>query len=185
MADCAFNWCEMENDLCNPEYSKNYFRTNKLNWDDIKERHPENIWLIRKKDHKFWLLGRLAVDVDKKISPPRKSEKFWITFDPSKSTFYSDPLIISNELAETLGSVCGRIFRKGNGIGVNAATMLDPGEESVMKKADARNNKISLHDFAAKIKAGIISGTPYQKSVTATKPRTGKASENPNPPENE
>ena len=164
MADIVFNWSDMESDLSNPEYPKNFIAVELADFTELKKRYPENIWIIRKLNKHYWLLARLSVD--EKIAPPKNKQKHWITYDPNQSSFYSNPFEIQSDLGEVLIKIGKRFFNIGNGQGPSAAIILEPTEEKSLKnadkKADKNNNKISLSGFVEKLKTGPL-GEPYKK----------------------
>lgn len=162
MADIAFNWSKMESDLDDADYSKNYLHAELADFTGLKERYPENIWILRLEQDQYWLLGRLHVD--EKITQNIKGrKKHWITFDPDKSEFYSKPLEVQTYLGETLIKMCNKMFGTANGQGAASVMLLQPTEISALKKANSGNEKISFHDFVAQLKSGKIDGVPFRK----------------------
>ena len=177
MSDFAFNWPEMESNLKDSEYSQNFLHAEKINFTEYKDRHPENIWVIRKKDLNYWLIGRLSVDLNSKTLPSGIKKDYWITFNPEESVFYSNPLEVQKSLEITLNEICKKIFSKGNGIGANAATLLSPSQEKILKNADANNSKVSYHEFREKMKLGQLVGYPYLNVKNSTQKTKKKISD--------
>ena len=163
MADIAFNWPMMEFDLKSYFGTKNYLHADNIDFTSLKGRNPENIWILRKDNHKFWLLGRLTV-ADKKIDPVIVDiKKHWILYDPDKSEFYSNPLEVQRDWGEALNKVCKKMFGSfKNGQGANAAMSLELFDMITISKVDGNSKKISFHTFIEQLNSGEITGEPYR-----------------------
>lgn len=179
MADLAFTWKEMESDFEDPDYTKNYLHANLADFTKHKkERHLENIWLLRLKDEQYWLIGRLHVDNNN--TPPKINniKRHWIRFDPKKSEFYSNPLEVQAALGETLIEISKRMFGGGkNGQGSSSLIKVEPFETIKLNKLLGAHKKVSFDEFVNKFKSGEISGTPFKKA------KLNSSSTNTSPPQ--
>jgi len=178
MADIAFNWAEMESDLLNPKYSQKYLTADKVNFSEYKERSPDNIWIFRKEDHKYWILGRLSVDTDNTQRPKDATKTHWINYIPNKSEFFMPPIEVQSESIDSPSNLFKKMFR-GNGQGSSAALLIEYVDLVNLKNLSRDyQNTINLSEFASKLSKGDITETPFRvaKVKSNTKQSTNKPS---------
>lgn len=180
MADIAFNWPEMEQNLLDPEVSKEYLKASKADFSKCKERHPENIWIFRKKDHKYWVFGRLTVDANNSLRPKKvKTSEHWINYIPNKSDFFMPPIEVKIESKEAPAKLFREMFgNKRNGRGPSALLLIENPDATKIKSFCRDFKTINFFEFLSQLSSGNIKDTPFKLSkVKNTSKQSSKKSD--------
>lgn len=161
MADIAFNWSDMEKDLSDSEYPRNYLHANDAEFSILKERNPDNIWIFRLEKKAYWLIGRLSVDLNLK-KPEQATKNHWIRFDPNKSEIFIPAIEIPSSPNSVLRKISNQIFRnKGNntnGQGYSAVKLIENPDVIQIKKIVETASRTNLQN----VKPEQLRDTPFR-----------------------
>lgn len=164
MADILYNWAEMEDNLAKPDFDLGYLHGKLTSFNEYKERFPERIWLIRKRNHDLWLLGYLFVSEKRPKRLPSTLEKNFIFYDPDTSVLFKNPKSVQVKAGAVLDEACkDMIAGYRNTQGKYAAGLIEAVHSSALLGVVKDEPTIPLREAADFLKSGQRLSFPFIK----------------------
>ena len=161
MADLLYSWGCLEDNIIKGDVG--YLHGKLMKFNEYKKRNPDFIWLVRLKNKRLWLLGKLKVTDTKSDNFPNDHKRQFIFYSPSESFFFRDTQVVQEnvDIEKTLNASCEGM-RKGNMQGASSLVVLEPPEQRELERLTKNHALLSFDEFKQNLLNRSVSNPPYE-----------------------
>lgn len=172
MADLLYSWRDLEKNIINGDVG--YLHGKRAKFNELKERAPKFIWLVRLKNERLWLLGKLKVTNIRPGNFPKNHHPQFIFYSPSESFFFRDTQAVQVDINKTLNVAC-KNMRNGTMQGIRSLDVLERFQQSELERLTKDHESWSFDEFKKNLLNGRVSKPPYGLASAKKTPKPDPA----------